>query len=54
MQWYCKVISQFCFRSVFESWKKTALLFFYALAFVAGKNKCAVCAVGFFSSNVDI
>tara|TARA_R110002033_G_scaffold139208_1_gene178377 strand:+ start:4784 stop:4918 length:135 start_codon:yes stop_codon:yes gene_type:complete len=27
--------------------RKTALLFFLALADVVGKNKCAVCAVGF-------
>jgi hypothetical protein len=40
--------------SVFERWLKTALLFFWRWLFVAGKNKCAVCAVGFFSSNVDV
>jgi hypothetical protein len=28
-------------------WQKTALLVFFALAFVSAKTKCAVCAAGF-------
>jgi hypothetical protein len=36
--------------NVDERWIKTALLFFYALKDAFGKNKCAVCALAFFST----
>tara|TARA_R110001606_G_scaffold186732_2_gene334260 strand:+ start:3330 stop:3455 length:126 start_codon:yes stop_codon:yes gene_type:complete len=36
-----------------KRWQKTALLVLLALAYVSAKTKCAVCAVGFFSSNVQ-
>jgi hypothetical protein len=34
--------------------KKQLFYFFKRWIFVAGKNECAVCAVGFFSSKVDV
>jgi len=39
---------------VSERLQETALLFFLSVGFSRWqKNKCAVCAVGFFSSNVQ-
>jgi len=34
--------------------KKQLFYFFKRWLFELAKNKCAVCAVGFFSSNVDV
>jgi len=40
---------------VSERWHETALLFFLSVGFLRWqKNKCAVCAIGFFSSNVEL
>jgi hypothetical protein len=38
---------------IFLRWKETALLFFMRWMKCLEKNKCAVCAAGFFSSNVQ-